>query len=130
MTQKSIEDIAKEVRDSNEDWDFTALCLDYSRELQKKLVANGYNAIVVQGTYLVDEPNISYTDESLEDLDEEEQDTARHNPLHYWVEVDGTIVDITADQFSDEVIYDEIPPITIGSYEDYPRYIPIHKDWR
>lgn len=90
-----------------------------AKELQKE----GYKAFVVQGTFHLDKP---ICDEEGKFL----------NPLHYWVEIDGTtkkkgtIVDITAFQFQEYVIYDEIEKITIGSYKDLDRYKSKHRDWK
>jgi len=53
---------------------------------------------------------------------------ATYTPLHYWVEVNDIIIDITADQFNDELDY-PISPVEIGTYSDLERYTSINKDW-
>tara|TARA_Y100000310_G_scaffold55023_1_gene50436 strand:+ start:18389 stop:18850 length:462 start_codon:yes stop_codon:yes gene_type:complete len=139
-----ISSIANELRAeevSNYDDDtLKVLCLEVSRVLRDRLIQAGLNAMVVQGTFQLDEPDetfVNYDDHEIEDdeLSEtfvdynEESDNMVYTPLHYWVEVDGIIVDITATQFADEVEYDEISPVEIGSYSDFPRYTPLRRGW-
>ena len=136
--RKNIEQIARDVKDEEinyygEDYEegesLRAICLDVSQKLKQRLKQNGYKAIVIQGTFTVDDPNPEYFPDDFEG-DEDEQDNMTYNPLHYWVEVDGIIVDLTATQFNDELIGDVMDPITIGSYEELGRYTPLRKDWR
>jgi hypothetical protein len=47
---------------------------------------------------------------SVEEIDED----------HFWLEIDGKILDFTADQFGVR----EFPQIVFDSYENYPRYKP------
>lgn len=89
-------------------------CLPSSRALRKELIENGYDATVVQGIFRIDNP-----------------DKAKDNIktlLHYWVEVDGLIVDITASQFNDRLQDEKMNPTEIGTYSDLPRYTYI-QDW-
>ena len=52
----------------------------------------------------------------------EDMEEGKKHPEHYWVEVEGNVVDITADQFNKE-LNQPAPPITIGTYASLPRYI-------
>jgi hypothetical protein len=132
--QKSIQQIAKEVRayfvKSYDDEYLKAVCLPVSRKLKEELVKYGYDAIVIQGTFTVDNPDLTASAEwDINDFEnEEEMEDATYHPLHYWVEVDNTIVDLTASQFNDE-LDETMPPIVIGTYTEEPRYIIIHRDW-
>jgi hypothetical protein len=129
---KTIEEIAKNARNKVlKHWgDLRAVCLDVSRYLRNQLIKNGYKAIVVQGTFAVDEPNMEY----CEDLDQDNEDDAKaiYNPLHYWVEVNGKILDLTADQFNDEIEneLDKMPEIVFGEYAKNKRYKPLRKGWK
>ena len=129
--KKTIEQIAQEVlkktlidNDSLKDE-----CLPISRELQNELVKNGYKAMVVQGTFSVDNPEEIYYDENMKVIPKREREEMMYTPLHYWVEVNGTIVDITATQFNDR-INDKIEPITIGTYSELDRYTPKARGWK
>lgn len=140
VAKKSIQTIATEVRANqvkcyggDEDC-LKATCLPSSRALKAELIKNGYEAMVVQGTFYVENPDPSATEGwDINDFkDEEEMEDATHNPLHYWVEIIGkenTIVDITADQFNNEIEGETMGPITIGSHSSLGRYTVIHKDW-
>jgi|2_EtaG_2_1085320.scaffolds.fasta_scaffold01103_13 hypothetical protein len=127
--QVTIKDIALFVRQnlvkSYDDEYLRAVCLDCSRILKDELIKHGYNAVVVQGQFEIDEYDYTHYDEYDDDQDDE-----FYFPLHYWVEVDGTIVDLTATQFNDELNGEEMPAIVIGSYNDFPRYHPLHKNWK
>jgi cobalamin biosynthesis Co2+ chelatase CbiK len=130
---KTIEQITQEVRkefvDYHDDEVLRAICLDASRKLRDVLIQNGYKATVVQGTFAVDDPNYEYAPDDLEDEDEDKQEEIMRNPLHYWVEVNGLVVDITASQFNDE-LEEPVEPIQIGSYAELGRYNPIHRGWK
>ena len=107
------------------------LCLPISRKLKEFLVSKGFNnAIVVQGVFKVDNPDIdAYSEWDINDFEnEEEMESATYTPLHYWVEVNNIIINITASQFNDELDY-PVEPVEIGTYQDMERYTPIHKDW-
>jgi len=133
----NIKNIANNIRKSQvkcyggDDECLKATCLPSSRTLKDALIKNGYDAIVVQGVFRVDNPDPTLTEEwDVNDFEnEEEMEEAKYTPLHYWVEVDNLVVDITADQFNDELEEDLMDPITIGTYSELERYIPIHKDW-
>lgn len=130
-----IRSLAAEVRRKmvTEDEPPNARCLVCARVLQKALVKAGIKgALVVQGTFNIDIPN----EEAYEDWDEndfDDQDAmekAKFFPLHYWVEVPGRprlIVDVTADQFNEELDDDVMDAITVGTYKDYPRYHAVRR---
>jgi len=108
-----------------------SLCLPISRKLKEFLISKGFNtAIVVQGVFKVDNPDPSVMDDwRKEDFESpEEMEEASYTPLHYWVEINNIIIDITADQFNDE-LDSPVSPVEIGTYEQLERYTPIHKDW-
>ncbi len=108
------------------------MCLPISEALRDELIKNGYtNAMVVQGEFLLDEPNPEYYDNDNYDykndelISEEEirkLEEEKYKALHYWVEINGLIVDITASQFNDELTYDVMPPIVIDTYANLERY--------
>ncbi|MFA5313825.1 MAG: hypothetical protein WC375_11020 [Methanomassiliicoccales archaeon] len=101
-----------------------SLCLDCSRKLRDELIKAGYKAIVVQGAFEIDEP---YLDEDAFDKGEHEE---LYDPMHYWVEVDGNIVDISADQFNSNLDGEEMPPVVMGSYSEESRYTPLRRNFK
>lgn len=106
------------------------VCLQVSKDLKEEFVRNGYDAIVVRGTFTVDIPDpmaLKEWDANAFENDEEMED-AKYNPVHYWVEINGMIIDITATQFNNE-LDSPMHPIVIGSYSSQPRYKIINKDW-
>jgi hypothetical protein len=120
VTAKLTEDehilqIAQQTRDAilGEFSCTTAVCLEASKALSEKLNEAGYNAKVVEGTFEIDFPDQEYYDEEDEDM---------YIPKHFWVEVNNKLLDITADQFQDEVDGEELQEIAYGTYQDYPRY--------
>jgi hypothetical protein len=132
---RSVQDIAHEVRSSllTDDQDtLQSLCLPVSRHLAKILIDNGYSAAnVVQGTFTVDEPDPSaYEDWDVEDFggDEDMMEQATYTPLHYWVQINDMVVDITADQFNDELEY-PIEEVVIGGIGSLDRYNVITEDF-
>lgn len=100
-----------------------AACLPASEAIAELLSEKGYKPKIVKGTFAIDEPNPEFYDNwDPEDFESEEaMEEAMYHPLHYWVEVDGLIVDITGDQFQIEV-KDRIPKIVIGTYDEFGRY--------
>lgn len=132
--QKSIQQIAKEVRDrevkSYNDEYLKEMCLRASRDLKGELIKNGYDAVVVRGTFTVDNPDPSII-QKLDPNDfenKEEMEDAKYHLLHYWVEANGLIIDITASQFNDE-LNSKVQPIVIGTYSEQTRYMVIDGDW-
>jgi len=136
--QNSVLEIASRVRKTlvekhcpvGEEQCLRALCLDASVYLARQMVNNGFNAKVVIGTFYLDDPDVLYDDNEHfmgeEEVDYESGEEASHNPIHYWVEVDGIIVDITADQFNDEVEGYEIPEVVFEGYSENGRYRKLH----
>ncbi len=99
-------------------------CAVASDILVQMLEQQGYSAEHIVGTYWVEDPEEAYTDDYDEDV-EDEDDILNHK-LHHWVEVrtdnDVLIVDLTVDQFDDEVDDDPAGPIVIGPRDDFWRY--------
>jgi hypothetical protein len=114
--------IAKKVRkDIIEIYDNPkAICLEASRLLKKELEENGFKSDIIMGKFVVDEP-LNCAD--YLEMDDNEEDNYIYEPLHYWIEIEGKILDITADQFQDEIIGDELEEITYIEYSQSDRYI-------
>lgn len=136
-----IQGIAAKVRSgmaTNDDDALQAMCLPASRKVVEELGRQGINAIVVQGTFTIDNPDPSASEDwDIEDFmgDEEMMEQATYTPLHYWAEVlispnenENLVVDITASQFNDE-LDSPVPAIQIGTYSQLGRYTPIQRDW-
>ena len=134
MQRKSIEQIATEVRarivSDEEDDVLQAQCFRISKILREALLTNGYDAVLVKGTFYVERPEDRQDDpDALHSLDkpdeamqEREELDENNEVLHYWVEVAGIIADITATQFNDEIDGEVMEPVTVGSYAEFPRY--------
>ena len=108
-----LHNIATHVRRSEvygyDDDKLTNLCLPISRVLLQELHVAGFTeAVLVQGTFTLDVP-VSYEQEEITQV------------LHYWVQYKDLIIDLTATQFA-ENCQDELENITIGTYNEYPRY--------
>ena len=43
---------------------------------------------------------------------------------HYWLVVDGLVVDITADQFNDRLEMDAFVPVIVAPIDELPRHMP------
>jgi hypothetical protein len=86
---------------ANDDESLKAMRLDVSRRLAERLTSAGYEAKVVQGKFIIDEPDMdSYSDWDVNDFnDENDMTAAMFTPLHYWVETNGLIVDKASSQF-------------------------------
>jgi len=100
-------------------------CLQASRDLcdliRQKL---GRRATVVMGTFQVDDPNFGeYSEWDVSDFkNEKAMEKAMYFPLHYWVEVDKLIVDITASQFDNQLDGEEMPKVIVEPYANSPRH--------
>ena len=133
--KKTIEQIAQQVLkkelayNDNDKESLRNECLPISVALKNELIKNGYAATVVQGTFSVDNPGEIYYDEDMKVIPKKERKEMMYTPLHYWVEVNGVIVDITATQFNDR-IDDQMEPITIGAYSELNRYTPKSRGWK
>lgn len=93
----------------------TAQCYEASLELYRELRNAGFGASIVGGTFEIDEPDPEVTPKEAWETGD------AYFPWHWWVEVDGRVVDITADQFDHEVD-GGVGPITIGTYRALRRY--------
>lgn len=119
--------LAKFVRDdligrhcpAGEEQCLRALCHEASLALCSVLIGNGFPAVVVEGTFRTDLPDFFF---DAYDEDPYDPESSSRNPLHYWVEVEGIVVDITADQFNTELDGEEIPAVVVGFRSDLPRY--------
>jgi len=140
QNSKSVEDIARDVRASlltDDEDSLKSLCLPVSRHLAQVLINEGYAAAnVVQGVFTVDTPDEeAYADwdvqdfmsNSVNDDDDamesayESMESAKYTPLHYWVQINDIVVDITADQFNDE-LEDPVPEVIVASINNLDRY--------
>lgn len=117
--------IARSVRNEllRKEGDLCAQCLEVSKALSERLAQKGYRAKVIRGTFAIDNPNWEFYDEwdPSDFKSPEAMEFAIYHPLHYWVEAEGFLLDITADQFSDEVD-ERLPAVVVGRYRDLPRY--------
>lgn len=89
-----------------------ALCLKASMVLEERLKELGYDASIVKGKFVVDHPV---------DLGDPLGRPA-WRPDHYWIEIGGKILDITADQFEAGVFEEDLDEVVYGDYTEYPRY--------
>lgn len=142
-----IRQIATKLRSmlvSDDEETLKSLCLPVSRHLAQLLINKGFAAAnVVRGTFTVDNPDpsacaeLDVKDFLGDSLDEEEamaqaydeMNDAMFHPVHYWVQIGGLIIDITADQFNDE-INDPYPPVMIDNIENVSdRYDIVAEDF-
>ena len=103
-------------------------CYVASIKVYEMLQQAGYDPALIQGRVIVDDPNpkkvyAEYTEADLGAMAQTDYCNIMCRPLHYWVEVKGLVVDVTGDQFNDEIDTEEIPKIVIDQYEAQPRYI-------
>ena len=91
-----------------------ALCLQFSRKLVVTLKNNGFiDAKVFQGKFLIDNPDPeAYSDWNVEDFD----GNAEIMQEEMCIEVDNLVVDITADQFNDELEDEQVESVVIDNY--------------
>lgn len=85
-------------------------CYEVSTFLFHYLKKLGYKPKLIKGTFLTDLPY---------DYREKKEGG---EALHYWIEIEGLILDLTAEQFNDELEDDVMPGILIGTYRDFPQY--------
>lgn len=113
MDTSTIYDIAKKLRlelvESNDDDLLEGYCLEASRELFNRFKKAGFNPELVQGTVDIDIP--VFTDDGDEVFD----------PLHYWVQVDNYLVDITCSQFRQYMEDVLVENIVDAKYHTYTR---------
>ena len=91
-------------------------CAIMARDLAMALTKAGFRVQHVQGNFHLDEPGAS---EFADDDDFENADEYAAN--HDWVEIEGKILDIAADQFR-KYVHDKIPDIVFINYSD-PLYL-------
>ena len=133
---QAISQIAAGVRQSilntKDDDTLQELCLPVSRHLAKVFIDNGYAAAnVVQGTFTIDHPDPLATEGwDIADFgyDEEMMKQASFTPLHYWVQINNIVIDITADQFNDE-LDGTFPDVIVGEIGSLGRYTVITEDF-
>lgn len=91
LSLNEISSIALQVRNEFIDieGDISGLCLDISTKIQGRLKALGMHSDIIEGGFYLDFPM---------ELDD---GTECYDSLHYWIEVDGFIIDATATQFLD-----------------------------
>jgi hypothetical protein len=109
---QTLEQVVQQFREELErewDWEgdrgcFKGMCSTISGELVERLKENGINASRVNGSYVEPsedyEPDMSMWDQ--EDIDQYYEDKEYGDiPAvnHWWVEAQGKIIDVTADQF-------------------------------
>lgn len=80
-------------------------CYDASRMIARELRKLGYKPKLVQGDVKLDGTGIF----------------ARG--FHFWLELDGRVIDVTGDQFNNEIEGDRIPEIVIEPICKLNRYI-------
>jgi hypothetical protein len=120
------------------------LCLPSSRHLAQVLINRGYNAAnVVKGMFRVDYPDVDVSSEldiddyrsvGMYETEEEEEAAAKeamesaiYTPLHYWVQINDIVIDITAGQFVKEM-EECFPKVVVGNFEDLGRYITMQEN--
>jgi len=93
------------------------LCCPASVVLAEFLRKEGFNPKIIKGFFSVD-----FATGDLECFEEEQGGDARH----YWIVCAGYLVDITADQFNDEIEgYEKMPPVLCVPLDNAPwRYLP------
>ena len=111
---------AREVKSNNDEY-LREMCKPVSEALAREYMSEGYNAAqVVEGTFEIDNPKKEYVQNVKFDTPEDIE-SAKKNQLHYWVDMNGTIIDLTASQFNDE-LNSPLPHIVIGSMSSLKRY--------
>lgn len=86
-------------------------CEYMAQELSKALAKKGIRANHVMGIFTLDEPGAwKYRSNEDEDLDE-------YSVNHDWVNVEGKILDISADQFK-KYVHTSIPSVVYIRYSD------------
>jgi len=129
----------QQITQGNNDDDFLReQCNKISQSFKRFLISKGIQATITRGVFKIDNPpeysedlnNQNNTEDWGDDVyeSEEERIEASYYPLHYWVEVNNIIIDLTANQFNDE-LNSPVSSIEIGTYADLKRYTPITKDY-
>jgi hypothetical protein len=103
---ETVREVAKLVRDFiiKEYGDSGGMCIDATRYLTKLLALRKVEFKAYEGrVYFEDNAEMA-------------------SGYHVWLEVDGIIVDVTADQFNTAYVEKPFPAILIGSHEEYPQF--------
>ena len=119
-TLEKIYNIAKDIREQicleMATDDMMGLCCYASKQLRRILRFEGFRPKLIHGTFNIDNPCLDYIDIEFHN------DKRIYFPSHYWLEFDGFIIDVTADQFNIELDNDNMAEIVIGKYEELLRY--------
>lgn len=118
-TLEKVYIIAKEIREQTQlemgtDC-MSGLCKYCSKQIQKILTLEGIRTKLINGSFRIDKPEIIFKSSSYVSGE-------LFFPSHYWLEFKGFIIDITADQFNNELNKNYMNEIIIGRYSDFPRY--------
>lgn len=126
IKQMSIK-LMKDLQSKYEIDDFKSLCLDIAKEVYLFFKKHKIDVSIIQGKFTIDDPDpLVYDEWDVDDFEsEEEMENEIYNPIHFWNEVDGKVLDLTIRQFQDEVD-DELPDFYYGSYEN-SRYTKVKK---
>lgn len=110
-----VVNVAKEVRASllRKETSTDGCCYDASRSIAQKLLSLGYKPKLVKGFVKLDGAGIF------------------GKGFHFWIELEGTIIDVTGDQFNTELLEDRIPEIVVAPTCKLKRYMmttyePLH----
>jgi len=131
MTQ-TVADVAHAARQTIEQWATDAgrqqatmtvdTCYQAARYLCSELANAGYSPRLIAGSVrcdLADPDAPAHIAVALENM-----------PAHYWVEVDGLVVDITADQFNRRLHDELFHSVVIASPQQLPRHTALQAvDW-
>ena len=104
---ESVRNTAKKVRAFiiHKYGDTDGFCLTASRYIKKLLEFKGINSTMIEGDVKLNvEPGCLFS-----------------TGFHFWLEVEGIIVDVTADQFNDEK--NHFLDIIIATYTEKPEYL-------
>lgn len=105
-----IEDDAKAVREFilEKHGTLEGMCFFASRYLSRMLKLSGIPSKIIEGTLVL--------------IPEKTEDCISHKAYHVWLEIFGAVVDLTADQYSDDL--NHFPEIVITTYEENTNYKP------
>ena len=125
MNNTTLEKIYKIAKDVREGICFEfgsdildGLCYYTSEQLKKELGLEGFKSKLIAGIFEVDEVDQEFVDFMGGELDEE-----LYKQSHYWLELKGFIIDITADQFNMYLNKNKaMSQIVIGTYRNLPNY--------
>lgn len=101
---ETVREVAQLVRDFivRRYGDSGGLCIDATRYIMRLLNHRGIETTCYEG-------KVRFTHEGV-----------TTTGYHVWLEVDDVIVDVTADQFNDEI--QKFPPVLIGMHAEWPQF--------